>query len=57
MLKWWQQHSNTVYLISFVIMIVSPVLMYIAVKGGQPAWIVVSLAGFILANILLLLVR
>ncbi len=57
MLKWWQQRSHAVYLVSFVIMMVSPVLMYIAVKGGQPAWMVVSLAGFILANLLLLLVR
>jgi hypothetical protein len=57
MLKWLQQRNNTVYMVSFLMMIVSPILMYCAVKGGQPAWIYFPLAVFILANILLLLVR
>jgi len=57
MFKWLQQRNNTVYMVSFLMMIVSPILMYFAVKGGQPAWIYFPLAVFILANILLLLVR
>jgi hypothetical protein len=57
MFKWLQQRTNSVYMVSFLLMIVSPALMYLALKGGQPAWVYFPLAVFILANILLLLVR
>jgi hypothetical protein len=57
MLRWLQKHNTPVYMVSFLMMVVSPIWMYFAVRGGQSAWLYFSLAMFILANILLLLVR
>lgn len=57
MLRWLQKHNNPVYMVSFLMMIASPILMYIAVRGGQLALVFFSIAVFILANVLLLLVR
>ena len=57
MLRWLQKHNNTVYMVSFLMMILSPIPMYFAVQGGQSVWVCFLLAVFILGNIILLLVR
>jgi hypothetical protein len=57
MLSWFQKRTNTVYMISFLMMLLSPIPMYFAIQGGQSGWAYVLLAVFILGNVLLLLVR
>ena len=57
MLGWLQKRTNTVYMVSFLLMILSPIPMYFAIRGGQAGWAYFLLAVFILGNVLLLLVR
>ena len=57
MLSWFQKHNNTVYLVSFLLMVLSPIPMYFAMQGGQTVWAYFLLGVFILGNALLLLVR
>jgi hypothetical protein len=57
MLKWLQKRNNSVYMISFLLMLLSPIPMFFAVQGGQSGWVYFLLAVFILGNVLLLLVR
>jgi hypothetical protein len=57
MLRWLQKHNNTLYLVSFLLMVISPIPMYFAMRAGQSIWGFILLAVFILGNILLLLVR
>jgi hypothetical protein len=52
-----QKNTNTVYMVSFLLMLLSPVPMYFALQGGQSGWAYFLLALFILGNVLLLLVR
>jgi hypothetical protein len=54
---WLQKRTNTVYMVSFLLMLLSPVPMYFALQGGQSGWAYFLLALFILGNVLLLLVR
>jgi hypothetical protein len=54
---WLQKNTNTVYMVSFLLMLLSPVPMYFALQGGQSGWAYFLLALFILGNVLLLLVR
>lgn len=57
MMRWLQSRSNTVQLISFLLMILSPIPMYLAVQSGQSGWLYLLLALFILGNVLVLLVK
>ena len=57
MLKWLQKRNNSVYMISFLLMLLSPIPMFFAVQGGQSGWVYFLLAIFIMGNVLLLLVR
>ena len=57
MLSWMQKNNKTVYLIAFLIMIISPILMYFAVRSGQLGWLYFPLSVFVLGNIILLFVR
>ena len=57
MLGWMQKRTNKVHMVSFLLMLLSPVPMYFALQGGQPGWAYFLLALFILGNVLLLLVR
>jgi hypothetical protein len=57
MLGWLQKRTNTVYMVSFLLMLLSPIPMYFAMQSGQSAWVYFLLAAFILGNVLLLLVR
>lgn len=57
MMRWLQTRSNTVQLISFLLMILSPIPMYFAVQSGQSGWLYFFLGLFILGNVLVLLVR
>ena len=57
MLGWLQKRTNTVYMVSFLLMLLSPILMYFAMQAGQSGWVYFLLAVFIFGNVLLLLAR
>jgi hypothetical protein len=57
MMRWLQSRSNKVQLISFLLMILSPIPMFFAVRGGQSGWLYFLIGLFILGNVLVLLVR
>jgi hypothetical protein len=57
MLRWLQKRNQTIYLISFLLMLLSPIPMFFALQSGQTGLAGFLLALFVLGNIILLFVR
>jgi uncharacterized membrane protein len=54
MRKWLNTHKFQVHTLAFGLMIVTPVLMFLAAQGQAAAWIWVYLAFFAVGNLLAL---
>lgn len=50
--KWLQDRAYPLHVVAFLLMLISPLLMYLAAQQGATTWIYPPLALFILANLL-----
>ena len=52
-----RKHSSEAYLVAFLLMVVPPIPLYYAARGGAIGWIWGLLALIVLGNLLVLFIR
>jgi formate/nitrite transporter FocA (FNT family) len=52
MLAWMRKHKFEAHSIAFLLMILPPILLYLAAQDGAVTWIIVLLVPVVLGNIL-----
>jgi formate/nitrite transporter FocA (FNT family) len=52
MLVWMRKHKFEAHSIAFLLMILPPILLYLAAQDGAVTWIIVLLIPVVLGNIL-----
>ena len=57
MLTWLRRHKFETHLFSFTLMILASIGLYATVDANTAGWIWVFLAGFIVANLVAMLVK